>query len=106
MAEEKETDLFQKFLLLGLGAASATKDKIEQMVTDMVGEGDISADQGRKLISEVVDKSREEAESIRKTAKDETAKAIAAMGFATKDDIKRLELEIEKLRDKINDLVT
>ncbi len=103
--EERETDLFQKFLLLGLGAASATKEKLEQVVSDMVGEGKISESQGRKLLDDVVDRSKEEAESLRKTVKEETTKALGAMGLATKDDLKRLEVEIEKLRDKINDLL-
>jgi len=104
-AEEETTDLFQKFLLLGLGAASATKEKLEQVVSDMVGEGKISESQGRKLLDDVVDRSKEEAESLRKTVKEETTKALGAMGLATKDDLKRLEVEIEKLRDKINDLL-
>jgi polyhydroxyalkanoate synthesis regulator phasin len=103
--EGTTTDLFQKFLLLGLGAASATKEKLEQVVSDMVGEGKISEGEGRKLLDEVVDRSKEEAESMRKTIKEETTKALAAMGLATKEDLKHVEVEIEKLRDKINDLL-
>lgn len=108
MAEEKEklTDLFEKFLVLSLGAASATKEKLEQVVSDLVGKGDLSEDEGKKILGEVFERSKEEAQSIHDAVKEEVQKAFAAMGFATKEDIKHLEVEIEKLRDKINDLMT
>lgn len=90
MAEDKMTDLFEK---------------LEQMVWEMVGEGKMSENEGKKLVDEVVDKSKEQAESIRETVKDETRKALAAMGVATREDIKRLEEEVEKLRQAVDDLI-
>lgn len=109
MPEDKEkdkmTDLFEKFLLLSLGAASATKEKLEQMVGDLVDKGDVSEDEGKNILAEVMDRSKQEAESIKETVKEETQKGLAAMGLATKEDLKHLEVEIEKLRDKINDLL-
>lgn len=107
MLEEKEKpkNVFEEMLLLGLGAASLAADKVEQLVADLVGEGKMSEADAKSLVNRVVERSKEEADNVRGVVREETRKALGAMGFATKEDVKHLEIEIEKLRNKIDDFV-
>jgi polyhydroxyalkanoate synthesis regulator phasin len=86
----------RKAILFGLGAASMTKDKIQEFINQMVKENNITVEEGREIFNETIKKankySYERGIELQKTI----AKAVKDLGLATKKDLKDLENKVSK----------
>ncbi len=91
-------ELVKKAMLTGLGVASLTKEKIEEIAQDFVEKGKLSEQEGKKLVDELMAKSEESKEDIKKQVDEMVAKALSKMEIATKDDIAALRAEIIALK--------
>ncbi len=90
-------ELIKKTMLMGVGLAAMTRDKVEEMAREMARNAQLSSEKGQEFIDEVMqraDKAREEFEaSVRKAVNDN----LARTNVATRDDIADLKTRIEKL---------
>lgn len=91
-------DVVEQFFLLGLGAASLTKEKIEGSVDELIERGRISREEGRRLADDLAARGAREKEAMSRNIREEVGKAAAAGYLATKADVRRLESEIAEIR--------
>ncbi|RKX80856.1 MAG: hypothetical protein DRP57_12560 [Spirochaetes bacterium] len=96
------SDLLRKGIFLGLGAASLTKEKVENLVNELVDKGDISKDKGSELLQELLNLVKEQEGKIDKKINEEMNSLIKKLDLASKSDIKRLEKKIDALMKNIN----
>lgn len=87
-------ELIKKAMLTGLGVASLTKEKVEEVANDFIEKGKLSEQEGKKLVDELMAKSEESKEDIKKQVDELVGKALAKMEIATKEDIASLRKEI------------
>lgn len=85
---------FKKFWSAGIDLASAFSEKFESTITDLVKKGKITADEGKRMVDDFMEKS-----SVKKQEFEEKYKE-----FAHKFSKKTAEEELEELRKKIADL--
>ncbi len=64
-------DLLEKTLLLGLGAALLTKEKMEKTVSELVEKGKLTQDESGKLMNEMITRGREEREALKSMIQEE-----------------------------------
>lgn len=95
-------ELLKKTLSLGLGALLASKDKVEEVVNELVKKGEIGQEDGKKLINELIEKGKagmEELEvKIEKIVKSVTEK----MNLPTRKELNEIKSEIKQLKEKLN----
>lgn len=92
------TDVFEKMFLLGVGAFSLTREKVQETVDDLVERGRISQEQGRDVVSELGDRGVRERDQFMDFIREQIRKALERGDIATKRDIERLDNEIALLR--------
>ncbi len=97
-------DLIKKAVLTGVGIASLTKDKIEDLANELVDKGKMSEQEGEKLVQEMLSRADESRESMKSQTENLVKKTIAKMQLARIEDIEVLKAEIEKLREEISTL--
>jgi poly(hydroxyalkanoate) granule-associated protein len=94
----------RKIMLAGVGAVALAQDEIEELVNKFVERGEIAEKDGRKLVRELRDRRKKEADK----AEDEVAKRVedilARMNVPTKADIEALGEKISALSKKVDDL--
>lgn len=95
-------DFLEKTLLLGLGAALWTKEKIEKTIKELEEKGKLTQTEGRQLMEEMITKGKEERETIRGVIQEEIKKVLETVQIASKNDIKNLEAEINKLKEQVS----
>ncbi len=93
-------DLFKKGVLLGLGALTMTKEKIEQVVDELIKKGELSQDERAKAIKDLLKKAEEQEKALADKVSAEVNEAIKKLGVPTKKDLERLEKKIDDLRKK------
>jgi polyhydroxyalkanoate synthesis regulator phasin len=87
----------RKLALLGIGIAALTREKAEEIVNELVETGDLSEDDGKKMVKDLMSSSSKHKSALEKKIEDEVKKAATKLNLASKDDIKRLERKIAAL---------
>lgn len=95
------SDLLERVFLLGIGAASLTKEKIREVVDELVKRGQLTQDQGLKLMDEVAEKARTETAGVKETVSDAYQDTLRALGLAGREQVDELERRIAVLEAKI-----
>ncbi|MCI0520060.1 MAG: phasin family protein [Chloroflexi bacterium] len=97
-------DLARKVVLASIGAVALAQEEVEDFVNRLIERGEIAEKDGRKLVREVMDKRKKDAEK----AEDEIGKRIEDvldhMSVPTKADIDALGEKIAALAKKIEEL--
>lgn len=97
-------DLIKKAVLTGVGVASLTKEKIEDLGKELIVQGKMSEQEGEKLIEEMLSRAEESRNSMKSQTENLVQNTIAKMQLARVEDIEQLKTEIEKLREEISSL--
>ncbi|MDD3814533.1 MAG: hypothetical protein PHZ02_07780 [Desulfocapsaceae bacterium] len=92
-------ELIKKAMLTGLGVASLTKEKIEEIGRDFVEQGKLSQQEGEKLVDEILAKVEEAKEDIRKQIEERVEEIVKKMNLVRQSDLEELKLQIKELQD-------
>lgn len=94
-------DYFKKLLYTGVGLVSLTVEKLQETVDDLVGDGKMSKEEGKKIVEDFMNNAeakKDEFESRMKQAADEV---ISNLKFPTKKDYDELLQRVEELEAKV-----
>lgn len=94
-------DSLKNLLLAGLGAVSYSQDKLRATVSDLIERGELTKEQGEQVVSEWMDRGKEEQESLSGRFQDEVQKVIEKLGLVHKDEVAALAARVEELEKKL-----
>lgn len=97
-------DLMKKVFLTGVGVASLTGEKIEELAKELREKGEMSRQEGEKFVADAKKKAEESREAMRCQVEKAVKTTLATMPLAGKDDIANLQKEVEKLRAEVEGL--
>jgi 4-nitrophenyl phosphatase len=93
-----QNDILKRFLDAGIAFTAMTQARAEAIVRDLVSAGEVQAEQVQTIVTELVDRSRENTERFREQVRNEVRDQVRALGLATQDDIERLERRMASAR--------
>ncbi len=94
-------ELSKKLLLAGIGAAVLTKERIEGIVRELIKQGEISKEEGIKLVKEVLQKGEEMQKTLEAKIEVGINKAMERLNIPTRKEIQELREKLEKLIKKV-----
>jgi len=94
-------DLIERTFLAGMGAAALTKDRIQELVEELVSRGQINTEEGREVVERLVARSREEARSVLKKADSSLHGAYRELGLSSKREFEDLSLRVQQLEHRV-----
>ncbi|MDO8948486.1 MAG: hypothetical protein Q7U88_15235 [Desulfocapsaceae bacterium] len=92
-------ELIKKAMLTGLGVASLTKEKIEEIGRDFVEQGKLSQQEGENLVEELLAKVEEAKEDIKKQIEERVEEIVKKMKLVRMSDLDELKLQIKELQE-------
>ena len=95
-------DMVKNVLYAGIGAAFLTKDKIEELKTELVEKGKLSREEGKEFVDDLIKKSQRAKDELELWINKRVEEKIDQLDLATKDDIADLRRKIEELQEAIN----
>ena len=101
-SKNKINDLIRKSFELGFEAMNITREKLETLVNELVEAGQLTLDQKSKLITEISDKIEQREKSLYQKLSREVKEAIQEIGFATREDMEKLQKKIESLNKQFD----
>lgn len=91
----------RKLGLIGAGLWAVTEDKINDLVKDLVDKGDISKEEGKKVLQDVLEESKKQKIDLEKKISEKLQDSISKAEIFTRKDMHELESRIEILEDEI-----
>jgi polyhydroxyalkanoate synthesis regulator phasin len=100
-AGQSVRDLVERVFLLGVGAAALTKDRVQELVEELVRRGQLSGEEGREVADRLVMRSREEAKTAAKKADMSLQGAYREIGLVTRREFDDVEFRLRQLEHRV-----
>jgi polyhydroxyalkanoate synthesis regulator phasin len=95
-------ELLKNVVYTGIGAAFLTKEKIEEFKDDLVNQGKIGQDEGKRFVEEMVQKTESIKESLDLKINKIVEERIKKLNIVTRDDFADLRRQVEELQIALN----
>lgn len=97
-------DLVKKAALAGVGAASLTVEKAEELARELVVKGKMTELEGRKFVAEMKSRAEESKDSLKQYAENAAEQIVGKMNLVQVDEMRALAQEVERLRAEIEEM--
>src|SRR3970040_1505407 len=97
-------DMFKKVSLFGIVVISLTQEKIEEFTQEMIKQGEMGKEEGKKFVKEILSEKEKQLKDIEEKINERVRENIKKSGVVMKSDITALERKIEKLEKTIQSL--
>lgn len=91
----------RKIGLIGAGLWAMTEEKVNELVKDLVDKGDISKEDGKKAVQDLVEESKKQRIDLEKKISEKIQDTISKADFFTRKDMHELESRLEILEDEV-----
>ncbi len=88
-------DSFKNAFLASLGLVAMTQEKLRCFVDDLVKRGELTAEQGKKILDEFLQKGQSEGRALSEKIAEEVVKVLQKTPFVSRRELERIE---ERLR--------
>ena len=93
----------RNLLLAGLGALSASQEKLSKVVGQLIDSGELTREQGEKVVDEWVDRGREEQGKIADRVSAEIQKVVEKLALVSRDEYDQLQARVKELESKLGE---
>ena len=93
---------FKKMILTTLGTVSLTKKSAESLVKDLIKQGDLTQNEGKKFVSDLMKGVEKEKNTIEKNTEKTIRDILKKTEIPTRKEIADLKNKIEQLNKKID----
>jgi polyhydroxyalkanoate synthesis regulator phasin len=93
-------DLIHKIVYTGIGLAAMTEQKAQEIVNELVKQGEVSSEEGKTLTKELMEKARHHKEELKKTISEEVKKVCDRFKWVSRDDYEALQKRVEELEGR------
>ncbi|MGB0863798.1 MAG: phasin family protein [Saprospiraceae bacterium] len=93
--------LFKKVLYTGVGIVSTTTEKLQKEVNQWVEKGQLTEDEGKKVVEDLVQDTESKKDEYEGKVKDYVEKFLARFDFPTRQEITSLHEKVAELEAKL-----
>lgn len=88
-------------LLASLGLAALAQEKLQGVVKDLVDRGELSTEQGGKLVDAFIEKGEQESQDLSEKVGRELSRWLEKTPFATHQQVRELEGRLHALEERL-----
>jgi polyhydroxyalkanoate synthesis regulator phasin len=94
-------ETFERLILLQIGAAAATRERIEEVVENLVEQGRVQREEGKTLVDQVTGRARERSSGARSLLDASVQQGLRRGGVPTREDYEDLVFRVEQLEHRV-----
>jgi polyhydroxyalkanoate synthesis regulator phasin len=94
-------DIIRKSMLAGIGLLTLSQEKARELVDELVKQGEVSKEEGSKLLKEFLEKVDKNTQELEKKVNELLQKTLTKMNIPTKEELEKLRREIESLKQQL-----
>jgi polyhydroxyalkanoate synthesis regulator phasin len=96
-------ELLKKGMYWGVGLFEESREKVEELVDDLVKRGEVTLEEKSKVVEKYVQKLKEQEQVLSTRINNEIKKAIEKLGVPTREEYNKLVQEIEDLKKRLDE---
>ena len=90
-------DFLKRAVWIGAGLAVLTKEKIEETVQEIVKKGHLSEQEGKELISDLIEKSQKAKKDLRENIEATLQEILQRLNIPSRKDLEEIKARLERL---------
>ena len=94
-------ETFERLILLQIGAAAATRERIEEVVEGLIEQGRIQREEGKTLVDQVAGRAKERSSGARSLIDASVQQGLRRGGLPTREDYEDLVFRVEQLEHRV-----
>jgi polyhydroxyalkanoate synthesis regulator phasin len=94
-------ETFERLILLQIGAAAATRERIEEVVEGLIEQGRVQREEGKTLVDQVMGRARERSSGARSLLDASVQQGLRRGGLPTREDYEDLVFRVEQLEHRV-----
>jgi len=98
----------RRVLMAGVGVVVLAQEEVEEFVNKLIERGEIAEKDGRKLINEVIENRKKQAQDTKQATQEEFDKRLEGLldrlNVPTRGDINKLNAKVTELTAKVEEL--
>lgn len=94
----------RRMMLASVGAVALAQEEMENFVNRLVERGEIAQEDGKRLVRDMVDRRRQQAQRAEDEIERRMDDLLSRMNVPTKSDIETLSAKITELNKKVDEL--
>ena len=95
-------DFFERGFLATVGVLSVSREKVQEMVDQLVARGELNRDEGKQLVDKMVKRGQEERETMRGLVRQEVQKVVGELDMVSRKDVQVLNDKLDALLKKLD----
>jgi len=99
------SNAFEKSINIGLGLLLYSREKVEELVEELVGKGEVAKKDARQFAGELMQKGEEQREELKKLIRNEVIKALDHVNVAQKGDLVTKDEIREIVREQVQQVL-
>lgn len=96
-------DIIKNFLYTGIGLVALASEKVQTVVDDLVTQGKLSQDEGKKIVDDFFKTSESKREELESRIRKMTDNLSGKFDFFSKDSVETMRDRLEELEDKLTE---
>lgn len=95
-------DFFERGFLATVGVLSVSREKIQEIVDQLVARGELDRNEGKQLVERMVKRGQEERETMRGLVRQEVQKVVGELDMVSRKDFQVLNDKLDALLKKLD----
>ena len=94
-------ETLERLILLQVGAAAATRDRVQEVVDSLIEQGRIEREEGRMVVNDVMNRARERSAGARSLVDASVQQGLRRGGLPTREDYEDVVVRVEQLEHRV-----
>ncbi len=94
-------ETLERLILLQVGAAAATRDRVQEVVDSLIQQGRLEREEGRAVVNDVMSRARERSAGARALVDASVQQGLRRGGLPTREDYEDLVFRVEQLEHRM-----
>ncbi|MBX6762251.1 MAG: hypothetical protein K6T51_03930 [Rubrobacteraceae bacterium] len=94
-------DTLERLVLLQIGAAAVTRERVERAVNELIEQGRLQREEGRRVVEEVMERARQRSGGARSLVESSLQQVLREAGLPTREDYEDLLFRVEQLEHRV-----
>lgn len=91
----------ERTLLLALGVAALTRERVQEVVDEVVRRGELTRREGKELVDDLTERIGEQGSGLRERLDANLQDTLRQWGFATRNEWEELNLKVAQLEHRL-----
>ena len=94
-------ETLERLILLQIGAAAATRERVQEIVNRLIEQGRIEREEGRAMVEDILSRARERSEGARSLVDASVQQGLRGAGVPNRETYEDLLFRVEQLEHRV-----